>query len=221
MGQKVHPKGFRLAVSQTWDGIWFSKKDFQKNLQEDVKIREYLLTNLREALIDRVEIERARGEIRIIIYSAKPGLIIGRAGSGIEDLTKKIKKLYYRGRRIKMSINVKEVKQLSLSSRIIGVQMALDIEKRMPYRRVMKMAMERVMKARAQGVKVMISGRLNGAEIARKEMLAQGKIPLHTLRADIDYSYVMARTIYGVIGIKVWINRGEVFDKNENSPKGR
>jgi small subunit ribosomal protein S3 len=221
MGQKVHPKGFRLAVSQTWDGIWFSKKDFQKNLQEDVKIRELILKSLREALIDRVEIERARGEIRIVIYSAKPGIIIGRAGAGIEDLTKKIKKLYFRGRRIKLSINVKEVKQPSLSARIVGTQIAMDIEKRMPYRRVMKMAIERVMKARAEGVKVMVSGRLNGAEIARTEMLAKGKIPLHTLRADINYQHVMARTIYGAIGVKVWVNRGEVFDKNENSPKGR
>ena len=150
--------------------------------------------------------------MKITIHSAKPGIIIGRAGAGIEELNKEIKKLYYRGRRVNLNINVKEVAHPSLSARIVGQQIAFDIEKRMPFRRVMKMAIERVMKDRAEGVKITISGRLNGAEIARSETLAKGKIPLHNLRADIVYEHVMARTIFGTIGVKVWINRGEVFE---------
>ena len=212
MGQKVHPRAFRLAVTKGWDGIWFSEKNFGKLLQEDVKIRAFLLKKLKEALVDRVEIERSRQDIKITIFSAKPGLIIGRAGSGIEELNKEIKKLFYRGKRVNLRINVKEVKDASLSARIVGQQIAFDIEKRMPFRRVMKMAIERVIKSKAEGVKITVSGRLNGAEIARSETISKGKIPLHNLRADIDYEHVPARTIYGAIGVKVWINRGEVFE---------
>jgi small subunit ribosomal protein S3 len=176
-------------------------------------IRAFLMKTLKDALIEKVEIERTRQEIKIQIYSAKPGIIIGRGGTGIEDLSKKIKSKFFPGKRVKMSINVKEVQNVSLSAMVVGQQIAADIEKRMPFRRVMKGTLERVTKAGAKGVKVVISGRLNGSEIARREMLAQGKIPLHTLRSDIDYASVTARTIWGAIGIKVWINRGEVFDK--------
>lgn len=214
MGRKVHPKIFRIGVTRGWDGIWFAdKKKFQQLLQEDVCIRDFLKKTLKEALVDAIEIERSRDEVKITINSAKPGVIIGRAGAGIEDLTKQLKKMFYRGRRVKMSINVKEIQRPSLSAQVVAQQIAVDIEKRMPFRRVMKMAIERVMKADAQGVKVAIGGRLNGADIARREMIAQGKTPLHNLRADIDFASVRAQTIWGTIGVKVWVNRGEVFDK--------
>jgi small subunit ribosomal protein S3 len=214
MGNKVNPRGFRIGVTQGWDSLWFAdSKNYVKLLQEDVMIRAFLMKTLKDALIEKVEIERTRQEIKIQIYSAKPGIIIGRGGTGIEDLSKKIKSKFFPGKRVKMSINVKEVQNVSLSAMVVGQQIAADIEKRMPFRRVMKGTLERVTKAGAKGVKVVSSGRLNGSEIARREMLAQGKIPLHTLRSDIDYASVTARTIWGAIGIKVWINRGEVFDK--------
>lgn len=214
MGHKVHPRGFRIGVTQGWDSLWFAdSKNYVKLLQEDVMIRAHLMKTLKDALVDKVEIERTRQEIKIMIYSAKPGIIIGRGGTGIEDLSKKLKTKFFAGKRVKLSVNVKEVQNASLSAQVVGQQIATDIEKRMPFRRVMKGTLERVTKAGAKGVKVAISGRLNGSEIARREMLAQGKIPLHTLRSDIDYAAVTAWTIWGAIGIKVWINRGEVFDK--------
>lgn len=212
MGQKVHPNIFRLGVIRSWDGVWFAaKNNFRFQLKEDVEIRDFLRKALKEAVVDRIEIERSRQEIRLLIHSAKPGIIIGRGGAGIEELTQKLKKEFFRGRRVKMSINVKEVQKPSLSSQVIAQQIAADIEKRMPFRRVMKMAIDRSLKAGALGVKVRISGRLNGADIARRETIAQGKIPLHNLRSDIDFASVAARTIWGAIGVKVWINRGEVF----------
>lgn len=218
MGRKVHPIGFRIAVTRGWDSLWYADpKRFTALLEEDVKIRSFLKTLLKEALIDRVEIDRTRQELKILIHSAKPGIIIGRGGTGIEDLSKKIKTKFFPGKRVKLSINVKEVQNASLSAHVVGLLVAADIEKRMPFRRVMKGTIERVLKAGALGVKVSISGRLNGSEIARREMIASGKIPLHTLRSDIDFASVTARTIWGAIGIKVWINRGEVFDKEKKA----
>ncbi|MBU0646350.1 30S ribosomal protein S3 [Patescibacteria group bacterium] len=213
MGHKVHPKSFRLGVTRSWDGIWFAKSNYASQLKEDVQIREFLLNKLKEALVDRIEIERSRGNVTVSIHSAKPGIIIGRAGAGIEELNKELKKKFYRGRRVNLNINVKEVQKPSLSARIVAQQIAFDLEKRMPFRRVMKMAIERVLKANAEGVKVTVKGRLNGAEIARSETIAQGKIPLHNLRADIDFVALRAWTTYGTIGVRVWINRGEVFEK--------
>jgi small subunit ribosomal protein S3 len=214
MGQKVHPKAFRLGIIRGWDGVWFAnKKNFQTLLKEDVALRSFLKKKLKDALVDRIAIERSRQEVRLIVHSAKPGIIIGRGGAGIEDLTKELKAKFFRGRRTKLSINVKEVQKPSLSAEVVAQQIATDIEKRMPFRRVMKMSRDRVMKASADGVKISVAGRLNGADIARTETISQGKIPLHNLRSDIDYASVMARTIYGAIGVKVWINRGEVFEK--------
>lgn len=213
MGNKVHPNIFRIGVIRGWDAVWFAgKKGFTAQLKEDVQMREALRKQLKDALVDRIEIERSRQEVRINIHSAKPGIIIGRGGAGIEDLTQKIRKQFFRGRRVKLAINVKEVQKPSLSSQVIGQQIAADIEKRMPFRRVMKMAIERAIKAGAQGVKITVAGRLNGADIARSETIAQGKIPLHNLRSDIDFASVTARTIWGTTGVKVWINRGEVFE---------
>lgn len=213
MGKKTHPKAFRLAVTRDWQGHWFADRDLKTFLREDVRIRALLLKDLREAQVDRVEIERARQNLTVNIFAAKPGVVIGRAGAGIEDLKKKLKTKFFQGRRVVLNVNVKEIDRPALSARVTGLQIAMDIEKRMPFRRIMKMAIERVMKGGAEGVKITLSGRLNGAEIARTETLAQGKIPLHNLRADIDFASVQANTIYGAIGVKVWVNRGEVFEK--------
>jgi small subunit ribosomal protein S3 len=214
MGHKVHPKAFRLSTIRSWDAVWFARKESFKNfLREDVCLRDFLSKELRETLVDRIEIERTRQQVNVVIFSAKPGVIIGRAGAGIEELKKKILKNFYRGRRVALSVNVKEVARPSLSAQIVGQQIAADIEKRFPFRRAMKQAIERVLKARAEGIKITLGGRLNGAEIARVETLSKGKVPLHNLRADIDFATVTARTIYGAIGIKVWINRGEIFER--------
>lgn len=212
MGHKVHPRAFRLGVSQGWDAAWFSNaKQYKNFLKEDVNIRAFLKKTLKDALVDRIEMERARQDIKITIHAAKPGIIIGRGGAGIEDLVKKVKTKFFPGKRLAIAINVKELPQPSLSAQVIGQQIAMDLQKRMPFRRVMKGAIERVMKAGAQGTKVSITGRLNGADIARQEAIAQGKTPLHNLRSDIDFASVRAETIWGTIGVKVWINRGEVF----------
>jgi small subunit ribosomal protein S3 len=213
MGHKVHPISFRIGVTKGWQSVWFSKNHFQTFLQEDIQLREFLQKKLKEALVDKIEVERSRQDLKIWIHTAKPGVVIGRAGAGIEDLIKQIRQEFYRGKKVNIQLNVKEISQPTLSAKVVAQQMAFDIEKRMPFRRVMKMTIERVMKAKAEGVKVTMSGRLNGAEIARTETIATGKIPMQNLRADIDYAHVMARTIYGVIGVKVWINRGEIFAK--------
>lgn len=215
MGKKVNPRVFRLGMSEKWRSRWYSGKDFSKFLQQDVSLRRGLRNDLRDASIDRIDIERSRGEITINILAAKPGLIIGRGGSGIEDLKKKIKAKYL-DRDIKLSVNIREVSVPNLSASIIVDAIRVDLEKRIPFRRVMKQNIDKVMKAGAQGVKIMVSGRLNGVDIARREKLVEGKIPLQTLRSNIDYSRGVANTMYGVIGIKVWIYKGEYFDKKES-----
>jgi small subunit ribosomal protein S3 len=213
MGQKIHPKLFRLNTIYSWDSKWFaSRKNFVTSLKEDVQIREYLKTSLKDASVDAVIIDRNSNKISITITSAKPGFIIGRAGSGIEDLKTKLKNEFFRGKRVTINLNIQEIARPALSSSIIGQQIAQEIEKRMPFRRSMKMARERVMKAGAKGVKISVGGRLNGAEIARRETISEGSIPLHNLRADVDFSRITARTIWGAIGVRVWIYRGEVFD---------
>ncbi|MBM5789546.1 30S ribosomal protein S3 [Candidatus Parcubacteria bacterium] len=214
MGNKVHARGFRIGVIRGWDGVWFAdRKSFRHLLRDDVRIRAFLLKDLKEAQVDHVEIERSRGNLKINIFSAKPGIIIGRAGSGIEELSKKLKQEFFPGKRVNLNINVKELQRPSLSAKVVGEQVAAEIVKRMPFRRSMKSAIERVMKAGALGVKIVVSGRLNGADIARREAIAHGKIPLHTLRSDIDFANVRAETIWGTIGVKVWVNRGEVFEE--------
>lgn len=212
MGNKVHPKVFRLSTIYGWDSKWFaSGKKFVAALSEDVTIRSFLRKQLKEAQVDKIEVERTPKHVTIAIYAAKPGVVIGRAGAGIEELKKKIVKNFYQGRRVTLAINVHEIARPMLSGEVIGQQIAKELESRMAFRRSMKMAIERVMKAGAKGVKLTLSGRLNGAEIARTETLSQGSIPLHNLRADIDFARVRATTLQGVIGIKVWIYRGEVF----------
>lgn len=217
MGQKINPKLFRLATIFDWDSKWFASRDkYISSLREDVSLRAFMEARLKDASVDRILIDRNANNINVTIYSAKPGFIIGRAGAGIEELKKAIMKKFYRGRRVVINLNILEVSQPALSSKIVGQQIAQEIEKRLPFRRSMKMAIEKVMKAGAKGVKVTVGGRLNGAEISRSETISDGSIPLHNLRADIDFARIRANTIYGVIGIKVWIYRGEIFEKTED-----
>jgi len=220
MGQKINPKIFRTGVIRSWNSKWFdSGKNYITNFSQDVKVRKFLINELREAGVDRVEIERSANKININVFTAKPGLIIGRGGAGVDDLKKKIHdKFLSRPSGIRLSeinLNITEVSRPNLSAQILVQSMILDLERRVPYRRVMKQAISRAERAGALGVKVNVKGRLNGVEIARSETLTSGKVPLHTIRADIDYARGAARTIYGTIGVKVWIYKGEVFDKKE------
>jgi len=210
MGQKVHPRIFRMGNLYTWNSKWFSRKDYTKFLKQDVTMRKFIQRELKDASIEKIEVERSAGNITLIIHSAKPGVIIGRGGQGIEELKKKLKKNFLEPK-TNLNINIQEVKDANLSAQLVAQAMAADIEKRMPFRRVMKQAIGRVEKANALGVKVCVAGRLNGAEIARTEILGSGSLPLHTLRADIDYARTVAQTTYGVIGIKVWIYKGQKF----------
>jgi len=222
MGQKVHPKAFRLKVNKTWDSKWFSDNDFAALLEHDIKIRKFILHKLKAAGVSKVDIERSNNGISINVRCAKPGIIIGRGGQGAEDLKKEIhnkfmKDAFSRKNGIKnININIIELENPSLDSAVIVQQVIADLEKRIPFRRAVKQAMGRLEKAGAKGIKVIVSGRLNGAEIARRETFSTGKVPLHTLRADIDYSRDAAMTIYGKIGVKVWIYKGEVFNTDNN-----
>ena len=222
MGHKVNPNVIRLNITRTWPSRWFATgKNLIKNLEQDVKLKKYLFVELREAGLDRVEIERSGHKITIGIFTAKPGIIIGRGGSGAGDLKKKLHVKFLKNFRLSdINLNISEFDRPNLSSMIIAQSMAIDIEKRMPFRRVMKQAISRIERAGALGVKVIVSGRLNGADIARTEMLTSGKVPLHTFRADIDFARATARTTYGTIGIKLWIYKGDVFKKESETAKG-
>jgi small subunit ribosomal protein S3 len=215
MGHKVHPKVFRLGTTTTWPSRWFARDAaYREHLQQDVRIREFLKKELKEAQVSQVSIERSRGSLAVTIHTGKPGLVIGRSGVGIEDLKKKFLKEFFRGKKVQFQLNVVETPKASLESAIVAQQVAQDLERRMAFRRVLKMSMERVKKAGALGVKIAVSGRLNGAEIARREWLGWGKIPLTNLRADIDYAQETARTMAGAIGVKVWIYRGDIFEQD-------
>ncbi|MFH1661502.1 MAG: 30S ribosomal protein S3 [Candidatus Falkowbacteria bacterium] len=225
MGQKINPKIFRTGVNRSWDSKWFSSgKDYIKKFSQDIKIRKYLTEELRESGIDKVEIERSSNKISINIFTAKPGLVIGRGGTGVDDLKKKVhKKFLSRPNETRLGdikLNITQVDRPNLSAQILLQSVILDLEKRMPFRKVMKQTISKAERAGALGVRIVVGGRLNGAEIARSEMLTSGKVPLHTLRADIDYSRGAARTTYGAIGVKVWVYRGEVFNKNKEEIKG-
>ncbi|MEK7481507.1 MAG: 30S ribosomal protein S3 [Patescibacteria group bacterium] len=215
MGHKVHPRAQRLQVIDSWDSRWFSPfSQYRIWLQEEIKIRTYLGKKFKEAGIDRIIIERSPREMIINMRVAKPGIIIGRGGQGADEV-----RVYLERRMVKsgtkVRLNVQEVKNASLSAAVVLTQVTADLEKRIAFRRVMKQTMAKVMKAGAQGVKIAMAGRLNGAEIARREKLALGKIPLQTLRSDVDYAQGYAHTIYGSIGVKVWIYRGPVFVRKD------
>ncbi len=217
MGKKVNPKIMRIGINRTWPSVWFSSgKEYRDNVRQDVLLRRNLIHSLKDAGVDSVKIERGVNRINIEILSAKPGVIIGRGGNGIEELKKRIHNEYLKNFRLnQINLTIKECDRPNLSAQIVLQSMIDEIEKRMPFKRTMKQAIARVEKAGALGVRVQMSGRLNGAEIAREEILVSGKVPLQTLRADIDYSRGVAKTTYGTIGIKVWIYKGEVFNTEE------
>jgi small subunit ribosomal protein S3 len=214
MGHKVNPTSFRLKITDTWKSKWFSRHNYVDQLQEDVRIREYLETHLKRAGLSRIDLERFNdGTITVIIRTTMPGLIIGKGGAGIEELKKRIKTKL--GIKKELKVNIEEVRDMNLQAQVIANGIAEQLEKRAAFRKLMKQSLEQVMNAGAKGVKVAIGGRLNGAEIARTEHLSSGKIPLHTLRADIDFARSTAMTTYGTIGVKVWIYRGDIYDKEQ------
>lgn len=219
MGQKVNPKGYRVGVIRDWDSKWFAdKKDFSDLLVEDVRIREFIKKQAYEAGIADIEIERAVNNLKITIYTSKPGMVIGRGGQGVEELKTKIEKIAP-GKRI--IINVEEIKYQDLSAQLVAENIAQQLENRIAFRRAMKQSIQRTMRAGAKGIKTMVSGRVGGADMARSEGYSEGTIPLQTLRANIDYGFAEADTEYGKIGCKVWIYKGEVLpgEKAEREPK--
>ncbi|GAC1562990.1 MAG: hypothetical protein NVS3B17_16930 [Vulcanimicrobiaceae bacterium] len=215
MGQKIHPVGLRLGITRTWESRWFEKKNYKAWLHEDQAVRKYFGRLTRAAAISKVEIERRANQARVIVHTAKPGIIIGKRGVGIEDIRKNLEHLTQKN----VQVNVVEIKHPELDARLVGQNIVDQLEKRIAFRRAMKQAIMRTMKAGAKGVKVMVSGRLGGAEIARSEQNHDGKVPLHTLRADIDYAHVEAFTTYGRIGCKVWIYKGEVLPDQPREQK--
>ncbi|CAH1856230.1 30S ribosomal protein S3 [Convivina praedatoris] len=222
MGQKINPTGFRVGVIRDWDAKWFADKaDFSKQLLEDLRIRKYIEKNLADASVDRVEIERStKSRIDIVIHTAKPGMVIGKGGSEVEKLRTQLSKLTDkddRGRSKRVFINIIEIKKPDLSAHLVGQQVVGDLERRIAFRRAMRGAMQRATRAGAKGIKIVVSGRLNGADIARIEQYTEGTVPLHTLRADIDYSWDEAKTAYGNLGIKTWIYRGDILPKKKNN----
>jgi small subunit ribosomal protein S3 len=208
MGQKIHPIGLRLGINRTWSSRWYAdSKKYPALMVEDQKVREYVKKKLFAAGISKIDIERKADQLDVNIFTAKPGVIVGRGGQGIDQLRKDLGALTSK----KVQINVQEVTRVEADSTLVAESIAAQLEKRIAFRRAMKQAMMRAMKSGAKGIKVMVAGRLGGAEIARTEWLRDGRIPLHTLRADIDYGVATAQTLYGVIGIKVWIFKGEVI----------
>ena len=214
MGHKVHPTIHRMQVIYTWDSKWYASKNYAKFVEQDVKIRDFLFKKFKEAHIDSIGIERGPKDIVITVLAAKPGFIIGRGGQGIEDLRKMIERRFLQ-MSLKAKLNIKEVRSPALSAQVVAQSVVSEIERRIPFRRVMKQAIERVMKAGAKGVKIAMAGRLNGVEIARREKLAAGTMPLITLRSDVDYAMVPAQTLYGKIGVKVWVCHGKVFGRKD------
>lgn len=213
MGQKVNPHGFRVGVIKDWDSKWFADKDYQKFLLQDIRIREFVMEKLFLAGVSRVEIERASSKIRVSIYTAKPGMVIGRQGANIELLKGDLKKMVSGD----VDINIVEIKQPDMDAKLVAENIAGQLERRIAFRRAMKQCVGRTMRLGAKGIKVACSGRLGGAEIARSEFYREGSIPLHTLRADIDYGTAEAHTTYGRIGVKVWIYKGEVLPGSKDS----
>lgn len=221
MGHKVNPIAFRMGLSQSWRSKWFSDKNYIEYLKQDVLVRKFLKKRLRDAGIAEIEIKRSADIVEIVIYSSRPGVIIGRGGTGVDDLKKEIISKYLKNIKKNLKITIEEVRRPMSSASIVLQSMIDQVEKRMPYRKVMKKSIEKVMQSGCRGVKVTMSGRLNGVEIARTETLRNGRLPLHTLRADIDYSRGVARTTYGAIGVKVWIYRGEKTKQEDNNKEER
>ncbi len=209
MGQKVHPKGVRLGIIHDWDSKWIApKKNYAQNVKEDYEIRTFLKKRLKNAFISRIEIDRKASKLIIRIITGRPGMIVGRGGQGLDQLRKDLSALTHRK---DIQLDVMEVARVDVDSQLVAEAIAFQLEKRVAFRRAMKQAMQRTLRGGAKGIKVMVSGRLGGAEIARTEWAKDGRIPLHTFRADIDYGYAQAFTLFGIIGVKVWIFKGEVL----------
>ncbi len=215
MGQKVHPKGFRLGILEGWESRWFAEKEYASLLHDDIKVRNFIKKRLHHAGIAKIEIERAANKAKINIYTARPGIVIGKKGAEIEKLKAELAKQTER----EVYLNIHEVRRPDLDAQLVAENVALQLERRVAFRRAMKECVARAIRMGAQGVKVRCSGRLAGAEIARTEWYREGRVPLHTLRADISYGLAEAKTTYGVIGVKVWIFRGEVLTREEEQQK--
>ena len=219
MGHKANPIGLRIGITQNWKSKWFDKKDYQKNLKQDIEIRLEVMKKWKAASISEVEIERSKAAIKIVIKTARPGVLIGRGGSGAEDIRRYIRETFFKNaRNVNLKLEIQEIKNFEESAMVVAQNVAEQMEKRMSFRRVMKMMLEQVMKSGSiKGVKIELSGRLGGAEMSRREWLSKGTLPLHTLRANIDFARATAATTYGSIGVKVWLYKGEVFEEKTNN----
>lgn len=211
MGQKTHPKGFRVGIIENWESRWFANRDYALLLHEDIRVRKFLKKRLYHAGISKIEIERAANKAKVNIHTARPGIVIGKKGAEIEKLKTELNKLMGK----ETYINIIEVRRPDIDAQLVAENVALQLERRVAFRRAMKEAVARAMRMGAQGVRVQCSGRLGGTEIARREWYREGRVPLHTLRADISYGFAEAKTTYGVIGIKAWIMRGDVLTREE------
>ncbi|RJO73253.1 MAG: 30S ribosomal protein S3 [Myxococcales bacterium] len=212
MGQKVNPIGLRVGINRTWDSKWFAEKNYREWLHEDLRVREFIKKELYSAGISRVELERAPGKLKVTIHTARPGIVIGKGGAGVEELKKKVEKLS----KSNVFINIVEVRKPETDAQLIAESVALQLEKRIAFRRAMKKAISQALKFGVKGIKVNLAGRLGGAEMSRVERYHEGRVPLHTLRADIDFGYTQAHTTYGVIGVKVWVYKGEIFEEKQS-----
>ncbi|MBX6350147.1 MAG: 30S ribosomal protein S3 [Clostridia bacterium] len=216
MGQKIHPKGLRIGIIRDWDARWFARRGYADLLQEDLAIRSYVKSHFKDAGVSQVEIERYLNRVKVTIHTAKPGMVIGRGGAEVENLQRQLSEMT--GKQV--HVDIAEIKNPELDAQLVAEGVALQLERRVAFRRAMKQAAQRCMRSRAKGVKIMVSGRLGGAEMSRTEWTAEGSVPLHTLRADIDYGFAEASTTYGRIGVKVWIYRGDVPTRRAGEEAG-
>ena len=214
MGQKVHPYGFRLGVNKTWISNWCARREFPNLLLEDIRLRQYIEKTLSHAGISKVEVERSANRVRVNIHTARPGIIIGKKGLEVDRLKEELQKMIS-GKQV--NLNIKEVRRAELDANLVAQNVALQLEKRISFRRAMKKSVLSSLRFGAQGIKIRVSGRLGGAEIARSEWYREGRVPLHTLRADIDYGTAVARTTFGVIGVKTWIYRGDILPATDKA----
>lgn len=216
MGQKINPNGLRLGIIEDWNAKWYAEEDYADNLHEDLSIREYIREKLSEASVSKIEIERAANRVNVSIHTARPGMVIGKGGSEVDALRNKLNQLT--GKRV--HVNVVEIKNADMDAKLVAESIAEQLENRISFRRAQKQAIQRARRAGAEGIRTLVSGRLNGADMARAEGFAEGSVPLHTLRAEIDYAHEEADTTFGKLGVKVWIYKGEVLPELSNNQKG-
>lgn len=212
MGQKVHPVGFRLGTVKTWDSRWYAEKGYADNLHEDLQIRKFLRKRLKNAQVSKIIIERAAAKAKVFVYAARPGMIIGKRCAGLDDLKLELKKVT----NTEIFLNIIEVRKVEMDAQLVAENIGAQLQKRVSFRRAMKKSMQGTMRAGAKGVRIACAGRLGGADMGRREWYRQGRVPLHTLRADIDYGFAVSKTQYGVIGVKCWIFKGEILPGDED-----